>query len=499
MDTKIPNKISITLKITADFLRSCIHFFYKHLLEPKKHSEDKRRQELILNCILIGSILLIFCLDITLLCNAIQRGDDHHGVAFWKFSMILVFFIMLYVLSRRGFLRISSYSLIFAYVITVMYASYRWGVSLPSVLLIYALIIITSSILIGSKFGLSLAMIIFISMILIGKIEIKSGIIPEWKQEMVGMDDIIVYSSILLIISMISWLSSREIEKSLSRARKSEAELLVERDSLEVKVEQRTRELHQVQLEKMSQLSRFAEFGRLSTGLFHDLVSPLSTVAVNLSTIESNISPEIDSIKDNLSRAVRASKRMNTFISAVRKQVRIDQFKELFSINTVIEESVSLFQYRAMKSKLRIEFSAQEEISIYGNPIKLHQIVANLISNALDASEQKATQSESLAIQVRLWKHESAFSIAVVDNGCGINPDIIPKIFDQFFTTKSKQVSMGIGLTTTKEIVENEFNGTISVISNLTDGTTFTITIPHTQDEPQTSKNTSLHTDRAES
>lgn len=309
--------------------------------------------------------------------------------------------------------------------------------------------------------------------------EIESGIVPHWKEQVVGIDDIVVYSVILFVISLISWLSTRQIEYSLKRARKSEADLMVERDSLEVKVQERTKDLQQAQIERMAQLSRFAEFGRLSSGLFHDLVSPLSSVAANLSAIKNSVHPEIEVIKDQLSRAVKASQRMNTFISSVKKQIRVDEFKEIFQVNTIIREVINIFHYKALKGHIFIDFTPDENVSMYGNPIKLHQVICNLVSNAIDAYENFTPPSKKKTIKIILRKHRHRICISVIDHGSGISPQIISRIFDQFFTTKSTQVSMGLGLTTTKEIIEKEFNGTIAVSSDPSHGTKFTITIPY--------------------
>lgn len=106
------------------------------------------------------------------------------------------------------------------------------------------------------------------------------------------------------------------------RAHASEQALKEEKDLLEIKVEERTAELKRSQAENISQFSRFAEIGRLSSGLFHDLIGPLASVAMNLSGLEGSVHADMNEIKDQVDRAIKASRRMDTFIGAVRKQIR---------------------------------------------------------------------------------------------------------------------------------------------------------------------------------
>ena len=110
---------------------------------------------------------------------------------------------------------------------------------------------------------------------------------------------------------VIAWLSNREIEKSLKRARRSEAALKVERDALEITVEARTRQLREAQADQLSQLYRFAEFGQISSGLFHDLVNPLNAMSLNMENILSiQDHATVSEMRERIERAMGSAKRM---------------------------------------------------------------------------------------------------------------------------------------------------------------------------------------------
>ncbi len=490
MDTHPQDENPGRLHRITRLIRAGVHFLYSRHFKPRARTEDGYRREFMLNVILVGSIALLAFLDASLLYNTIIKGSSFIGATFWKFSLLVALFMCLYALSRKGLVRTTSYAVIGLYFLGASASAASWGVTLPANLLGFALIITISSVLISSRFGFVMSMVTFATLLTLGSREISRGVLPAWKAEMVTISDIVVYAVILLLITLISWLSNRETEYSLRRARQSEAELTLEKGSLEAKVRERTSELQKAQVERMTQMSRFAEFGRLSSGLFHDLVSPLSAIAMNLQELEGKSGKDTAEIRDLLDRAMKASKRMGIFTSSIKKQIRADNFREAFSPNDVIEEAVSLFHYKAARSGIFIHFSAEQKLSLYGNPIKFHQIFSNLISNAIDSyqcgAQAKGSAQGDKEVSVTLKRHRDSIIATVEDRGCGISEEALPKIYDQFFTTKPRDVAMGLGLSTVKDIVEGEFGGAIKVTSAVGKGTKFTVTVPRNQDNHAT-------------
>jgi signal transduction histidine kinase len=466
----------------ANHIVATISTTYARHVEPRSKAEDAHRRELMLNVILLGSIALLSALDITILYEWITKGHLYAGIPFGEFSILVAIFIGLYAMSRMGRIKTASYALIALYFIGTGISTYLWGASLPANLLGYALCITISSVLVSSRFGFVSAITTFVLLISLGWSEISSGMIPEWKQNAATMNDVISYAIILLAIAFISWLSNRETEYSLKRARRSEAELTLEKASLETKVVERTQELRRAQVEGISQLSRFAEFGRLSSGLFHDLVSPLSAIILNLQDIGGATHPDLDDIQDKLKKSVRASRRMDAFILCIKRQMRSGEFEELFSANEMIEDAIGLFHYKALRAHVDLSFRAEHSLPMFGNPLRFHQIVANLISNGIDSYEFAPLLRHGRAIDKRVrvsLERDKGMTIATVrDYGAGMSPDTLSKIFEPFFTTKSRDIAMGIGLSTTKEIIERDFGGTIEVKSSLGKGTIFTVKLP---------------------
>jgi signal transduction histidine kinase len=461
-------------------LRKGIHFAYVNFFRPKSLEEDNKRREFILNIILLASILLSFILT-TFATYYFFTLEDYDGVPLPLVYGITLFFIALYVMSRKGLFILSSYILIGVYLLNISYAAYQWGPNLPMALLGYAMLIIIASVLISTRFAFILTISISALLILLGYLQVNGITSPstEWRGERLKIDDTIEYAVILLVIMTLSWLSNREIERSLARARKSEAALKEQRDLLELTVEARTRELQQAQAEKISQLYRFAEFGRMASGLFHDLMNPMTAVTLYLEQLNKVNVPDMKSTQLSLHKAFEATQRMEQFAKAMRKQLQRQEIHELFSLNEAARQAVQLLTHKADQMKVQINIHGPADITLYDNPLKFHQILVNLISNAIDAYYHVPSDAgRKREVLISLLEAPNDITVIVQDWGAGIAQPTLGKIFDPFFTTKEADKGMGIGLSTTKDIIEKNLGGSITVQSQEGEGTTFRVTIP---------------------
>jgi len=427
-------------------------------IEPRSANEDDRRREYILNIILAGSIVALIFFECLVVYYATVLGVHPTGVSDVWFAILPAFFIFLYALSRRGFFVPASYFLIAAYFAANSYAAYGWGASLPTSLLGYALLIIIASILISTRFGFFVTAVVGCYLAVLWHLQLN-GILMPFKGIRFTDGDVAALVVLYGLIMVVAWLSNREIEKSLLRARRSERELKEERDSLEVKVEERTRELHAAELEKVDHLYRFAEFGQLASGLFHDLLNMVQVVSLR--------GEEEGETQKLLEQASSVQVEIDRFRNALRTQLSRDDTKQRFSLDETIQDAVQFLSYQAKYAGVRIGVAC-DRVEYFGSPLKFHQIVMNLVLNAIEAFEGDVGKTkDGKRVAIRLVLDSDKFIIlSVADNGCGISTDVQAKIFDPFFTTKhgAKQ-GTGIGLAIAKRIVENDFGGTIEVQS----------------------------------
>ena len=448
----------------------------KMLLAPRSQNEESGRRELIINVILFFSIVGFLIINLIRVIDIfIYRQNG--GLPLIVTLAILFFFIFLFWLNQKGFLKTTSLLLIVTFSLPMLYSLLTWGTDLPAGLILAILVIILAGILFGGQ-GIIITTS-FISMFLITvSWQQSQGYLPVenyWRDDPAQAADAISHSILLIIIASIAWLFCREINKSLKRAKMSEALLKEERDNLEITVEKRTREILALEEEKIRQLYRFAEFGRLSSGVFHDLINPLSAVSLNLEQISAETSSQVASAKAHLNQAIMATHKMEGLIAGIKKQISREANINIFSLNEEIEQSLEILAYKARRSNVDLKMDSPKELKLQGDALKFSQVVTNLIANAIEACE-KSTKKQVLT---SLSDNQDEIIFTVKDSGPGIAPENLNKIFQPFFSTKKAQgQGLGIGLSLTREIVEKDFRGTIRVDNEPGSGAKFIIRLP---------------------
>jgi signal transduction histidine kinase len=145
-----------------------------------------------------------------------------------------------------------------------------------------------------------------------------------------------------------------------------------------------------------------------------------------------------------------------------------------FNAVPVIEETLLLLGPALRQGKCTVTFQPSNKIiELVGSPGRLGQVVTNLVVNAVEASAPQGGP-----IDVRLQKQPTEIQLQISDCGCGVAPDILPKIFDPLFTTKPFGEATGLGLTIVHDIVTGTFGGQVKVESQFEQGTTFTLHFP---------------------
>jgi signal transduction histidine kinase len=210
-------------------------------------------------------------------------------------------------------------------------------------------------------------------------------------------------------------------------------------------------------------------------------MNPLNAVIANVSRLEDS-PEELPEMKESLVRAVNASRRMGDFIGMIRKQLQQSEAENSFLANLEVQQAVDLLQYRAREIGYKLKFREKREVTVFGNPLKFHQVAINLISNAIDACEGVHRKQQVIMISLGIQGQHAV--LRITDPGCGIAPDALAKIFDPFFTTKHEHRGIGLGLSTTKDIVSKSFGGTLSADSTYGRGSTFTVLIPLSKPAP---------------
>ncbi|HEY4504123.1 MAG TPA: HAMP domain-containing sensor histidine kinase [Candidatus Paceibacterota bacterium] len=287
------------------------------------------------------------------------------------------------------------------------------------------------------------------------------------------------YLPIILFLIILLWLSNREMRKSLEQAKISEKIMEKEHQDLKIIIEKNIKELKENRLARINELSTAAEFGRLSQGLFHDLITPLTSLMLHTEKLKSEKMQEISTIYKNIEKVTEVSNRMSSYVKDIRKTLSREESDKICILSEELAHIIQLVSRMAVDRNIEISIIKNEYCAWYGNPVKIRQIFLNLISNAIDSFEEtNQYENDKKRIEISIENVLDKIMIKVKDNGSGIKKDDIRKIYEPFFTTKSIDKGTGIGLTTVKSIVEEELKGEIEVLSQTTGeerGTIFTI------------------------
>lgn len=266
-----------------------------------------------------------------------------------------------------------------------------------------------------------------------------------------------------------------------------------------------TEQLRQ-QLEKQEKL---ASLGLLSAGIAHELKNPLDFV-INYSKVSTSLMDELlevveknadkfsDDDRDDVSSIVSLLKdNMNKIadngeraVSIVQGILLVSRGKENEYVPTdvckIVKEYVHL-SYHAMRANHPGFNSDIHEQYEEGLPLMmvipqdLSRAVLNIMNNAFYAVWHKQ-QSEGEAyeplVDVRVWTEDSSLMISFQDNGEGMTDEVKQRLFENFFTTKPIGQGTGLGMSITRDIIENKHGGKITFDSTLGEGTTFKFTIP---------------------
>lgn len=239
---------------------------------------------------------------------------------------------------------------------------------------------------------------------------------------------------------------------------------------------------------------KMAGIGRLTAGIAHEMNTPLSAVRSALEEAIKLAEEYRDSIGDaevtpddhgeiakdllkSLDLSKRAAEKASAFVRSIKSQTRDmgNRDTAVFDAAQVLEEAVLLLSHVSREANVPIEVEVQDKpFPLHGIPDRFAQIITNLIGNAIDASRDQSGKR----VWVKAWKQDGASRIDVTDEGCGIPPENLERIWEPLFTTKPVGKGTGLGLTIIHDLVESDFGGHIRVESVVGQGTTFHLVFP---------------------
>ncbi len=231
--------------------------------------------------------------------------------------------------------------------------------------------------------------------------------------------------------------------------------------------------------EELIQTSKMAAMGQLSAGISHELNQPLTGIKgfsqAALIDIKDN-SP----LRKDLEKIIEQADRMDKIIQNVRSFSRKSKFiMQAIDINKPIQDSLMLVNEQLKVRNIKLNVSLGAELpKIEGDANQLQQVFLNLLTNARDAIDTLVdSKGGELIVRTSVSRDKKNVEMIFKDTGCGISKENMGHIFNPFFTTKSPNGGMGLGLSISYRIIERH-KGKIEGESEEGKGTRFKISFP---------------------
>ncbi|HPU00863.1 MAG TPA: ATP-binding protein [Bacillota bacterium] len=226
---------------------------------------------------------------------------------------------------------------------------------------------------------------------------------------------------------------------------------------------------------------KFVSMGEMSAGVAHELNSPLTAIVGNSQLLLRETdpsSPHYQLIKDIKNCGMRCQRIIQNLLTFSRQEEYT--FEEV-DLNKVVESALGLLAYQIEKSNIELVLKLAPKLPpLLGNAQGLEQIIINLLLNAKDAIESKAQlggMEEKGRIVIETRASDKVVAVHVRDNGCGIDDEDLPHVFNPFFTTKRVGRGTGLGLSVSLGIAQSH-GGVIDVESVAGKGSTFSLILP---------------------
>ncbi len=256
--------------------------------------------------------------------------------------------------------------------------------------------------------------------------------------------------------------------------------LSINNKNLKIKVDEKTKELNEINknleelVEKKSQeliqkenilnhQSKMAAMGEMIENIAHQWRQPLSVISTVATGAK--LKKELDILSDEefyeiLDIINNSSQHLSNTIDDFRNFFSSDKEMSSFDITVPIEKVLYLLKSKIKNRNIKV-INNEKNIFISGYENEFIQVILNLFNNSIDAFESKDVLEKYIFINI--LKKENTVILSIKDNAGGINPEIINRIFEPYFTTKHKSQGTGIGLYMSLEIIKKHMLGNISV------------------------------------
>jgi len=238
---------------------------------------------------------------------------------------------------------------------------------------------------------------------------------------------------------------------------------------------------------QLVQASKMSTLGQMAAGIAHEINQPLNVIQVCADFFQKMIKrgqqiseEDLASLSEDIGSNVQ---RASSIIQHMRDFARqSDVGRTKIDINAPIQDVFKVMGHQLKMHQIELVLELDPDLPlIMADHNRLEQVFINLVTNALDAMDEKERISEQGDVEKRLtiqsFSRNGAVVVTVTDTGIGMSQDVINKIFEPFYTTKDVGKGTGLGVSISYGIVK-DYDGTIRVSSQAGKGTTFELAFP---------------------
>jgi len=221
--------------------------------------------------------------------------------------------------------------------------------------------------------------------------------------------------------------------------------------------------------------ARQAALGEVLENIAHQWRQPLNSIGLIIQDLEdAQRSGELteDYLQQRVRRAMDVVQHMSQTIDSFRRFYRPDRERTTFTLNGAVARVLAFLESSFRTAGIRVSVTMDEELPVEGHPNELAQVLLNILNNARDVLLERKVAEPRVTIHV--GRADGRPSVTVADNGGGIPPGILDRLFDPYVTTKEEGRGTGIGLYLSRTIIEKNMGGSLTA-RNTAEGAEFRI------------------------
>lgn len=226
-------------------------------------------------------------------------------------------------------------------------------------------------------------------------------------------------------------------------------------------------------------MARITTIGQLTASIAHEVNQPLAAVVSNADACVAWLShqnPNLGEARAAAERTVHGATRASDVIVQIRSLInKTTPERKRVHINEIIEDTVALVNLQGMRNNVSVAIELTPDLPVvFGDRIQLQQVVLNLMMNGIEAMTAVTDRPRKLLIRSQM-QDAGQVHVSVQDSGIGVSAEVMARLFEPFFTTRSKGIGMGLPIS--RSIIEAH-GGRLWAESTVSQGSIFQFVLP---------------------